>query len=612
MINDSLQNHRYVIAIIMSVVVGIYILRLFSLQIIESKYKEGADSNAFLKKPQYPPRGLLYDRNHTLLVYNKPAYDITLIMREIHDLDTLAFCRDLHITKPYFIKRIAQIKDKSRNYGYSSYTPQIFMTQLNIEDIATIQQSMYKYPGFYIQNRTLREYAFSSAAHILGSIGEVSQRRLEKDDYYKSGDYAGRDGVEYTYEKQLRGEKGVEILLRDAKGRIKGKYEDGKKDKASKAGENLTLTIDIKMQMLAEQLMVGKVGSVVAIEPSTGEILCMVSNPTFNPSLLVGRQRSKNYMDLLHDPTKPLMNRATQAQYPPGSAFKTIEALVCQEMGGINEHTMYSCNGPGSSPIRCTHNHGSPVSLLSAIEESCNPYFWNAFKSTVEKNGYGEKNINFRTRYDEWVDRIKSFGFGEKFTDGDIYEQSRGYVPTQKYYNKVYRAETGWRAITIRSNSIGQGEVLATPLQLAVSMCVISNQGYYITPHVVRADTFKTKIHKALVDKKYYPIVYEGMARVFESGTAASSKLEGVNMCGKTGTADNSHGKPHSILVGFAPRESPKIAIAVVVENAGFGSTFAAPIFSLLVEQYLKGKIERTELMESTINKVTNSSVKKR
>ena len=311
MINDTLQNRRFVIAGVITAIVLLYIVRLFSLQILDDRYKEGADSNAFLKKTQYPPRGLIYDRNNTLLVYNKPAYDITLIMREIRDLDTLAFCRALNIDKKFFIKRIAEIKDRKRNYGYSSYTPQVFMTQLSIEDIATIQQSMYKYPGFYIQNRTLREYAFPHAAHVLGSIGEVSQKRIESDSYYKSGDYAGRDGVEYTYEKSLRGEKGVEILLRDAKGRIKGKYEDGRMDVAPKAGSNLVLTIDIQLQVLAEKLLDGKIGSVVAIEPKTGEILALVSNPTFNPALLVGRQRSKNYAELVRDLTKPLMNRAT-------------------------------------------------------------------------------------------------------------------------------------------------------------------------------------------------------------------------------------------------------------------------------------------------------------
>jgi len=612
MINDQLQNRRTIIAIIMSVIIIVYIIRLFSLQILESKYKEGADSNAFLRKTLFPPRGLIYDRNHTLLVYNKPAYDITLIMREIHQLDTLSLCKDLNISKQYFIRRIADIKNRKKNSGYSSYTPQVFMTQLGIEDVATIQQSLYKYPGFYIQNRTLREYAYPNAAHVLGNIGEVSQRRIEMDDYYKPGDYAGRDGIEYTYEKALRGVKGEEILLRDAKGRIKGKYEDGKKDIAPKAGENLTLTLDIKLQILCEKLMAGKVGSIVAIEPQTGEILVMVSNPAFNPSILVGRQRSKNYMELLNDPTKPLMNRATQALYSPGSSFKTIQALVCQQLGGITEHTIFSCNGPSSSPIKCTHHHGSPVGLLNAIEQSCNPYFWNAFKSTIEKDGYGKKNINFRTNYDKWVEAIKSFGLGEKYTDGDLYEQSRGYIPTQNYYNKVYKAETGWRAITIRSNSIGQGEILATPLQLANSMAAIANYGHYVTPHLLKCDSLKSKVHNTLVDKKYFPVVFEGMSRVFESGTARSSRIEGVSMCGKTGTVQNSHGKDHAFFVGFAPRENPQIAIAVVVENAGFGSTYAAPIFSLMVEQYLKGKIERTELMDRVTNTVTNKNVKER
>jgi len=612
MINDTLQNRRYVIAIIMSAVIVVYILRLFTIQIIDSKYKNGADSNAFLKKTQFPPRGLIYDRKHTLLVYNKPAYDIAMIIREIHDLDTLAFCKALNIEKQFFISRIAELKDFRKNPGYSSYTPQLFMTQLGIKDIATIQQSMYKFPGFYIQNRTLREYAFPIAAHVFGNIGEVSQKKLDNDDYYKQGDFAGRDGIEYTYEEQLRGEKGVEILLRDAKGRIKGKYENGKEDISPKAGENLTLTLDAQLQILAEKLMTGKVGSVVAIEPSTGEILAMASNPSFDPSILVGRQRSKNYVQLLHDPTKPLINRATQAQYSPGSSFKPLQALVLQQMGGISESTMFSCNGPQSSPIKCTHHHGSPVSLLSAIEQSCNPYFWNAFRVTLEKDGYGKRNVFFRNNYDDWVDRIKSFGLGEKFKDGDIYEQSRGNIPTQKFYNRVYRADNSWRAITIRSNSIGQGEVLVTPLQLANTMAALANEGYYITPHLNKCDSMLKKIHRCKVDKKYFPIVFEGMARVFESGTARGSRIEGLDMCGKTGTADNSHGKPHSIFVGFAPRVNPKIAIAVVVENAGFGSEYAAPIFSLLVEQYLKGKVTRAELQERITNIVTNYDVQER
>jgi len=327
MINDKLRNRGTVITIIMTVVVIIYILRLFSLQIIETKYKRFADSNAFLNKTIYPPRGLIYDRNDSLLVYNKPAYDITFINREIQGLDTVTFCSDLNITVDFYKEKMKEVKDRDKNPGYSSFTPQVFMTQLDIRDIANIQQSMYKYPGFYIQTRTLREYRYNAGAHVLGSIGEVSPKKMEEDDYYKRGDFAGRDGIEYTYEKVLRGEKGVEIILRDARGRLKGRYENGDKDIAPKAGKNLKLTLDIQIQLLAEQLLAGKVGSVVAIEPKTGEILALVSNPTFNPSLLVGRERSKNYNLLVNDPTKPLMNRATQAQYSPGSTFKPFQAL---------------------------------------------------------------------------------------------------------------------------------------------------------------------------------------------------------------------------------------------------------------------------------------------
>lgn len=611
MINDTLQNRKWVIAAIATVIVVIYILRLFSLQVIETKYKAGAESNAFLKKTIFPPRGLIYDRNKVLLVYNKPAYDIALIMREIRDLDTLAFCNSLNITKDFFLKRMDEIKDRRRNLGYSSYTPQLFMTQLSIEDIATFQQFNYKFPGFYIQNRTLREYAYPYAAHVLGSIGEVSRRTIENDPYYKQGDYSGRDGVEYTYEKALRGKKGVEILLRDSRGRIKGKYRDGELDEEAVAGSDLTLTIDIQLQMLGEKLFNGKVGSAVAIEPQTGEILALVTNPAFDPSLLVGRERSKNYSELVKDKTKPLMNRATQAQYSPGSTFKMIQALVALQLGGINEKSMFGCNGTGSQPIRCSHAHGSPVNLLNAIEQSCNPYFWNAFRQTIEKEGYGPKNVHFKNNYQKWVDAMFSFGFGHKFEDSDVYEQSRGNIPSQRYYNR-YFGETGWRAMTIRSLSIGQGEVLVTPLQLANSMAVIANEGYYITPHLNKHDTMLLRRHESVVDKKHFPIVNEGMWRVFEFGTGRHHKLKDISMCGKTGTVENNHGKDHSLFVGFAPRENPKIVVAVAVENAGFGATWAAPIASLMMEQYITGKIERTEVFERIANSVTDTNVKKR
>lgn len=601
MINDKLQNRRFVITVIITATVAIYILRLFTLQILDSKYKVGAESNAFLRKTIFPPRGLIYDRNDSLLVYNKPSYDIAFINREIKNLDTISFCKDLKITPEFFKQKMAEVKDRSKNAGYSSYTPQIFMTQLSVEDVATIQQSIYKFPGFYIQNRTLREYKYHVAAHVLGNIGEVSRKTIENDEYYKQGDFAGRDGLEYTYEKELRGEKGVEIYLRDAKGRLKGRYDNGSKDKQTKAGKDLKTTLDINLQTLGEELMGGKIGSIVAIEPKTGEILAMVTNPTFDPALLVGKERSKNYLELLNDPRKPLLNRATQAQYSPGSSFKPFQALVALNIGGITESTMFGCSGPGSYPVKCTHHHGSPVSLVSAIEQSCNPYFWNAFKATIEKKGYGKDNIFFKDQYNEWRNQIKSFGFGEKLDDSDLYQQVRGNIPSTQFYDKIF-GEKGWRAITIRSLSIGQGEVLVTPVQLANAVCAIANKGYYITAHLNKSDSLLKHKHIPTPDKKYYNIVDEGMFRVVERGTARGAKIQGINFCGKTGTVQNSRGKDHAFFVGYAPRENPKIVIVVAVENVGFGSTYAAPIAKLMVEQYLNKKLLETGEIERLKN----------
>lgn len=611
MINDPYQNRKYVISAIIVGVILLYIMRLFSLQVLETKYKEGAESNALLYKTLYAPRGLIYDRNGELLVYNKPAYDITVIMREVQNLDTLEFCQTLGITKEYFDTRIADVKNKRKNLGYSSYTPQLFMSQLDMKDVANFQQSSYKFPGFYIQNRTLREYSYPNAAHVLGSIGEVSRQQIESDKYYKQGDYAGRDGIEYVYEKDLRGEKGTEILLRDARGRIKGKYDNGEKDIAPKSGDNITLTLDIELQRLGERLLSGKIGSVVAIEPNTGEILAMVSNPTFDPSLLVGRERSKNYSELANDATKPLLNRATQAQYSPGSTFKTIQALICQDMDGINERTLFSCNGQDSKPIKCTHWHKTPANIYDAIEQSCNPYFWNAFRSTLELNGYGEKNELFKKTYKTWEEKVRSFGFGSKIPDTDIYEQMGGYLPTESYYARYY-GETGWRALTIRSLSIGQGEILVTPLQLANAVAAIANEGYYVTPHLRKTDSLALKVHQVEVESKYFPIVKEGMRRMIENTSSGRAyKVPEVVMGGKTGTVQNPHGEDHSLFIGFAPLDNPQIAIAVVVENAGFGATWAMPIANLMIEQYLFNTVKRTYLLNRIENTVINQDVKK-
>ena len=611
MINDKYYGRRYVIAGIALVVVLVYIIRLFMLQIVDKSTLDKSYSNALVHQAIYPSRGLIYDRNGELLVFNQPIYEVTMIMREMgSDFDTLGFCQSMNMDTVAFNQRIREIKSP-RNRGYSSYTPQVFLSQLGKSDIAALQESLYRYPGIGIRKRTLRDYTYNAAAHVLGSVGEVSQKDLDRDSYYSIGDYSGRDGIERMYEKALRGEKGVEVLMRDSRGRIQGSYRDGKMDRDAVAGTNLTLTLDIQLQLLAEELLDGKIGSAVAIEPATGEILAMVSNPSWDPHLLVGKARSKNYNKLLTDRTKPLMNRATQATYPPGSTFKTVQALVCLKEGGITENTLFPCNGPGSAPIKCTHHHGSPVALLKALEQSCNPYFWHAFRSMLEKDGYGKKNVDFVKRYDLWRKDVMQFGLGARFADTDLSEQSSGNVPSVDYYNRCY-GKGGWRAITIRSNSIGQGEILETPLQMANQAACIANGGYYITPHLNKADSMLEHRHKVDIDAAYFDMVKQGMHMVMTNGTGRHYNIDSLQMCGKTGTAQNSHGKDHAICVGFAPMDSPKIAVAVVVENSGFGATWAAPVASMMMEKYLTGDMKRKDLHDRIADAHLNQNVEKR
>ena len=604
MINDEYYRRRFVISGIAVVVVLVYIIRLFYLQVIDQSTAKEADGNALVKQTIYPSRGLMYDRNGVLLVFNQPIYEITMTMREMkEDWDTAAFCHCVHISRAEFDERIAEIKDRGKNRGYSRHTPQIFMSQLKKEDIATLQESLFLFPGIQIQKRTLRDYTYKAAAHVLGSVGEVNQNDLEVDEYYARGDYAGRDGLERTYEKELRGEKGVEILMRDSKGRIQGRYQDGALDKTAKAGTDLYTTLDIQLQLLAEQLLAGKIGSAVAIEPKTGEILALASNPSWNPKVLVGKERSKNYTRLLRDPNKPLMNRATQATYSPGSTFKTIQSLVCLQQGAITPNTLYPCSGPGSTPIKCTHHHGSPVALDRAIEQSCNPYFWCAFRDLLQKDGYGKNNEDFKRRYDLWRDAVMSFGLGQRFTDADLNEQSAGSIPSTKYFDRWY-GKTGWKAITIRSLSIGQGE-------LANQAATIANEGYFISPHLNKNDSMLTHVHKLDIEKRHFEVVKEGMRRVMIYGTGRHFAVDSLHMAGKTGTVQNSHGRDHAIFIGFAPVEDPQIAVAVVVENAGFGATWACPIASMMIEQYLTGTVERKDLKKRIAESVLNEGVEK-
>ncbi|MBO7455716.1 MAG: penicillin-binding protein 2 [Paludibacteraceae bacterium] len=605
MTNDPYSRRAYIISGAVVLVVMVFIIRLFWLQIIDQSQKQKADSNALLRQVIYPSRGLIYDRNGELLVFNQPIYEVTLIMQEMrHGFDTVAFCQCLGIDSLEFEQRIAAIKDKRKNRGFSTYTPQIFMAQLTKQDVASLRETSYKFSGAGIRKRTLRGYSYPYAAHILGSVGEVSQADIDRDDYYQAGDYSGRDGLERTYEQRLRGTKGVEIIMRDSRGRIQGSYHDGAEDVEAVTGTDLHLSLDIQLQALAEQMLQGKVGSVVAIEPATGEILALASSPTWNPEILVGKQRSAQYNRLLNDPSKPLINRATQAMYPPGSTFKTIQSVVCLQEGGITPNTKYPCSGPSTTPIKCTHHHGSPVSLLGAIEQSCNPYFYCAFRDMLQRDGFGNNNITFRKRYNLWRNDVLKFGLGQRFEGTDIGEQAGGAIPTERLFNRTY-GEKGWKAVTIRSLSIGQGEVLATPLQLANQAATLANRGYYITPHLNTELTNDPSLrHETGMDSTWFSLTAQGMHLVMTNGTGRWYNIDSLQMCGKTGTAQNPHGKDHAIFIGFAPMDKPKIAVAVVVENAGFGATWAAPVASLMMEQYLTGTIRRKHIYNKMVNAV--------
>lgn len=590
--NYDLEKRKYAIGGAVIFIVLIFLIRLLSLQIMSEDYKKNADSNAFLKKIQYPSRGVIYDRNGKLLVYNQPAYDITVIMKEITSLDTADLCRTLKITPEFLRKRFKDLKDRRLNPGYSPYTNQVLLTQLSAEDCGIFQEKLFKFPGFYIQRRTIRQYNYDAGAHILGDIGEVSKTEMEDDEYYIPGDFIGKLGVERSYEKQLRGEKGIEVLLRDARGRIQGNYMDGKFDKAPVAGKNLTLSLDIELQKLGERLLEGKIGSIVAIEPSTGEVLCLVSSPSYDPRLMVGRNRGKNHLQLARDPWKPLLNRAIMGAYPPGSTFKTSQALTFLQEGIITPSTPYTCNGGFNYRglhVGC-HAHGSPLPLLPAIATSCNAYFcWGLYHMIGARQKYGSVQNAMNT----WRDYMVSMGFGYPLGI-DLPGEKRGMIPNAKYYDKAYRGS--WNGLTIISISIGQGEVTLTPLQIANLGATIANRGYYITPHVVKSiendaiDTLYTQKKYTKVDRIHYEEVVEGMRMAVTGGTCRMSNLPDIEVCGKTGTAQN-RGKDHSAFMGFAPMNNPKIAIAVYVENGGFGAVYGVPIGRLMIEQYLKGEL---------------------
>lgn len=591
-----LEKRKFVIGSIALGIVLIYLMRLFTLQIATDDYKKNADSNAFLNKIQYPSRGAIYDRSGKLLVFNQPAYDISIIPKEVEDLDTLDLCQSLNITREQFLRIMRDMKDRRRNPGYSFYTNQLFMAQLSAEECGVFQEKLFKFHGFYIQRRTIRQYAYQVAAHALGDIGEISAKEMkaDKEGYYIRGDYVGKLGVEQSYEKYLRGEKGIEILLRDAHGRIQGHYMDGKYDRPSVPGKNLTLSLDINLQILGERLLKNKIGSIVAIEPETGEILCLVSSPNYDPHLMIGRQRGKNHLMLQQDKMKPLINRALMGVYPPGSTFKAAQGLTFLQEGIITEQSpAFPCSRGfhyGKLTVGC-HAHPSPLPLIPAIATSCNSYFcWGLFRMFGDrKYGSPQKAITV------WKDHMVSQGFGYKL-GVDLPGEKRGLIPNASFYDKAYHGH--WNGLTVISIAIGQGEILATPLQIANLGATIANRGYFVTPHMVKEiqdnqiDSLYRTPRYTTIEKRHYESVVKGMRAAATDGTCRifSTMIPDLEACGKTGTAQN-RGHDHSVFMGFAPMDNPKIAIAVYVENGGWGATYGVPIGALMMEQYLKGKL---------------------
>ncbi|MDE7426250.1 MAG: penicillin-binding protein 2 [Muribaculaceae bacterium] len=606
--NYNLEKRKYVIAAFILIIAGIYLWRLYDLQINDARYKESADSNAFLRKTVYPSRGLIYDRDSMLIVYNQPAYDVMIIPKDLTQFDSVDFCNTLNIDLPVLRERFADLR---RSPGYSAYTPQRLISQLSSQDYGRLQEKLYRFPGVFIQKRIIRQYNVSSAANILGNIREVSGEDVKRDAYYQAGDYTGDLGVEKSYETYLRGQKGMEILIRDARGRIQGRYEDGAKDVPAISGHDLYLSIDMRLQQYAESLMVGKRGAVVAIQPKTGEILCMVSAPGYDPRLLVGRERGKNYKMLAQDESWPLFDRALMGAYPPGSTFKPTQGLILLQENIITPQTAYPCYHGyinGGLRVGC-HSHGSPLPLKPALQTSCNAFFCWGFKAMIDRRSkYGSSAKAFEV----WKNHLVSMGYGYKL-GVDLPGESRGFIPNAAFYDKFYK-EGRWSANTIISVSIGQGEILATPLQIANLCATVANRGWFITPHVVRniqdcpLPETSTAVRRPTIDPKWYDEVAQGMRMAVTGGTCRRAALPGIEVAGKTGTAQNPHGKDHSAFMGFAPYENPEIAIAVYVENAGFGATYGVPIGSLVMEKYLTGEISparkamETQMLTSTLS----------
>jgi penicillin-binding protein 2 len=597
------DSRKFFIAGFALIVALLYVTRLFYVQIVDDKYKLDARNQAFLYVTDYPPRGAIYDRNGKLLVFNQVAYDLMVVPRDLKNCDTAGLCKILNITIEDFKSRLKRLSG-SLDFARQDYRSHIFESQMLPELNARIQERLYKFDGFYVQSRTVRKYPIPIAAHLLGYIGEVDDRITSKDKYYKSGDYIGKSGIEKGYEEYLRGKKGVQIKMRDVHNNIKGSFKNGLYDTASVPGQSLVSTLDADLQLYVEQLLQNKIGGLAAIDPTTGEILALVTSPTYDPNLLVGRDFPKNYSMLLQDTLgRPLFNRALQAMYPPGSTFKLMNSLIGLQEGTLTPQTTYGCARGfpllGGKP-KC-HPHGSPTDLEGAIATSCNSYFSYVYKAIIDNN---KVTRNTKDGYERWRKYVLSFGVGEKLGT-DLPFDAKGIVPTSKYYDKVF-GKNGWKALTLSGVGlgIGQGELSVTPLQMCNIVCAIANRGHFYTPHIIRSvgkdpkplPQWAIKHQTMVTNKQHFEAVVQGMSSVMTAGTGRGVNVPELDMCGKTGTAQNPHGDDHSVFVCFAPRTNPKICVAVLVENAGYGSAWAAPIASLTMERYLTGKTSRPEM----------------
>ncbi|MBO6080986.1 MAG: penicillin-binding protein 2 [Bacteroidales bacterium] len=587
------SNRYYVILAVLGILMAVYTIRLFNLQVLDKSYQRKANENAIREKTIHPARGFIYDRNDSLLVYNDAAYDLMVVPKELRPFDTMELCRVLGL-------EIEEVRKKIEKAAkYSGSVPSLFKQQISKEDYGYLQEKMSEFPGFFVQERTLRTYPQPIAAHILGYVSEVDEQDVENDNYYKMGDYIGKSGIEKAYESVLRGVKGKQKVLVDVHNREVGPFNNGDDDVVAVPGISIWSTLDMQLQRYGEELMAGKRGAIVAIEPKTGEILCLVSSPNYDPNLLVGTARPKNYGTLVMDPQKPLFNRALQAAYPPGSTFKLANGLIALQDNIINTSTIYSCSGGGyhlgSHVVHC-HNCGG-LNIYSAIQRSCNTFFCRAYYNILSNR---KKYKNIDEAYTAWLDYMSSMGFLQVFNT-DLPYELKGRIPSAEYFDKKYN--NSWNGNTVVSMGIGQGEAAVTPLQMANMLAVIANKGYYIRPHVVRAignrDSLNTQFNEKVYSKiepRHFETVLQGMKMVVTAGTGRGAQIPGIEVAGKTGTAQNPHGRDHSVFALIAPANDPQIVIFCLVENGGFGATVACPIASLMAEFYLNRKVERKDL----------------